>query len=83
MTMSESTQLAIEIRDLHHAYKRQQALHGVSFAVERGSIHGFVGPNGAGKTTTLKSWQPSSNRSGGRSASWVWMWLPIIRTFGE
>ena len=26
----------------------------VSFAVERGSIHGFVGPNGAGKTTTLK-----------------------------
>jgi ABC-2 type transport system ATP-binding protein len=52
--MSESTQPAIEIRDLHHAYKRQQALHGVSFAVERGSIHGFVGPNGAGKTTTLK-----------------------------
>jgi ABC-2 type transport system ATP-binding protein len=27
---------------------------GVSFTVQRQSIHGFVGPNGAGKTTTLK-----------------------------
>jgi ABC-2 type transport system ATP-binding protein len=52
--MSESNQPTIEISDLHHDYKRQQALRGVSFAVERGSIHGFVGPNGAGKTTTLK-----------------------------
>jgi ABC-2 type transport system ATP-binding protein len=52
--MSESNQPTIEIRDLHHDYKRQQALRGVSFAVEQGSIHGFVGPNGAGKTTTLK-----------------------------
>ena len=52
--MSESNLPTIEIRDLHHAYKRQQALRGVSFAVEPGSIHGFVGPNGAGKTTTLK-----------------------------
>jgi ABC-2 type transport system ATP-binding protein len=52
--MSELNQPTIEIRDLHHAYKRQQALRGVSFTVEQGSIHGFVGPNGAGKTTTLK-----------------------------
>jgi len=52
--MSESNQPTIEIRDLRHAYKRQQALRGVSFSVEQGSIHGFVGPNGAGKTTTLK-----------------------------
>jgi len=52
--MSESNQPTIEIRDLHHDYKRQQALRGVSFTVEQGSIHGFVGPNGAGKTTTLK-----------------------------
>ncbi len=52
--MSESNQPIIEIRGLHHAYKRQQALCGVSFTVEPGAIHGFVGPNGAGKTTTLK-----------------------------
>jgi ABC-2 type transport system ATP-binding protein len=52
--MSESTTPAIEICDLHHAYKRQQALCGVGFTVNQGAIHGFVGPNGAGKTTTLK-----------------------------
>ncbi len=44
----------IEIIDLRHSYKRQQALQGVTFEVNNGSIHGFVGPNGAGKTTTLK-----------------------------
>lgn len=52
--MSATNTLAIEIRDLHHSYKRQQALRGVSFTVEQGAIHGFVGPNGAGKTTSLK-----------------------------
>jgi ABC-2 type transport system ATP-binding protein len=52
--MSELAAPAIEICDLHHAYKRQQALRGVGFVVEQGAIHGFVGPNGAGKTTTLK-----------------------------
>jgi ABC-2 type transport system ATP-binding protein len=52
--MSEPNQPIIEIRDLYHSYKRQQAVRGVSFAVDQGSIHGFVGPNGAGKTTTLK-----------------------------
>lgn len=55
--MSEPNQPTIEIRGLHHAYpamRDQQALRGISFSVEPGSIHGFVGPNGAGKTTTLK-----------------------------
>src|SRR5215831_8334357 len=52
--MSEPKQPIIQIHDLHHAYKQQQALNGVSFNVDAGSIHGFVGPNGAGKTTTLK-----------------------------
>jgi ABC-2 type transport system ATP-binding protein len=44
----------IDIRDLRHRYKTHQAVAGVSFTVQRKSIHGFVGPNGAGKTTTLK-----------------------------
>lgn len=49
-----TNQPTIEICNLHHAYKNQQAVRGVSFRVEQGAIHGFVGPNGAGKTTTLK-----------------------------
>ncbi len=44
----------IDITDLSHRYKTHQALSGVTFTVQRQSIHGFVGPNGAGKTTTLK-----------------------------
>ncbi len=30
------------------------AVSGVSFSVNKGSIHGFLGPNGAGKSTTLR-----------------------------
>ena len=44
----------IDIQNLRHRYKTHQALGGVTFTVQRQSIHGFVGPNGAGKTTTLK-----------------------------
>lgn len=44
----------IDIHELRHRYKTHQALAGVTFSVQRQSIHGFVGPNGAGKTTTLK-----------------------------
>ncbi|NBC30349.1 MAG: ATP-binding cassette domain-containing protein, partial [Spirochaetes bacterium] len=32
----------------------QDSLHGISFAVERGEIFGFLGPSGAGKSTTQK-----------------------------
>jgi ABC-2 type transport system ATP-binding protein len=34
--------------------RRVEALRGVSFTVEEGSVTGFLGANGAGKTTTLK-----------------------------
>ena len=45
---------AIEVVRLSHTYKKHRALQRLEFAVEPGTIHGFVGPNGAGKTTTLK-----------------------------
>lgn len=44
----------IRVQDVYHRFKDRAALQGISFDVERGSLHGFVGPNGAGKTTALK-----------------------------
>jgi ABC-2 type transport system ATP-binding protein len=59
--------LAVDARDLIKRYvtKRRrglfggekvviEALKGVSFSFEKGSIFGLLGPNGAGKTTTVK-----------------------------
>jgi ABC-2 type transport system ATP-binding protein len=46
---------AIEVEDLIKAYPGgKTALNGISFAVERGEIFGFLGPNGSGKTTTVR-----------------------------
>ena len=43
----------LEVSDLHVAYGKVEAVHGVSLAVEEGSIVTVIGPNGAGKTTLL------------------------------
>ncbi len=45
------------VLSIHNLCKQYPAfrLQGVSFAVEKGTIMGFIGRNGAGKTTTLKS----------------------------
>ncbi|MBI2431770.1 MAG: ABC transporter ATP-binding protein [Candidatus Hydrogenedentes bacterium] len=45
----------LEARDLCAGYGKKQVLHGVSFAVKKGSITALIGPNGSGKSTTLKS----------------------------
>jgi ABC-2 type transport system ATP-binding protein len=39
---------------LRRERKRVEAVAGVSFEIERGSMVGYVGPNGAGKSTTVK-----------------------------
>ncbi|MDD2282141.1 MAG: ABC transporter ATP-binding protein [Eubacteriales bacterium] len=44
----------IRVSNLTKYYGKFAAVQGISFAVERGNIYGFVGPNGAGKTTTLR-----------------------------
>ena len=44
----------IDIQNVTHRFRDRIALNGISFAVGRGDLHGFVGPNGAGKTTSLK-----------------------------
>jgi ABC-2 type transport system ATP-binding protein len=50
--MSEA---AIRIEGLVKHYGKTRAVDGLSLAVPRGSIYGFLGRNGAGKTTTIKT----------------------------
>jgi ABC-2 type transport system ATP-binding protein len=45
---------AIRLTDLCVRYGRIRALDGLTLAVARGEIYGFLGRNGAGKTTTLR-----------------------------
>jgi ABC-2 type transport system ATP-binding protein len=45
---------AILVEGLSKRYKDVAALRGLTFAVPRGSVCGFLGRNGAGKTTTIR-----------------------------
>jgi ABC-2 type transport system ATP-binding protein len=45
----------IEVEDISKRFGKTQAVAGLSFRVEPGTITGFLGPNGAGKSTTLRS----------------------------
>jgi ABC-2 type transport system ATP-binding protein len=62
---------AIDVRELKKTYrtpfarKKVEALRGVTFSVEAGTIFGFVGPNGAGKTTTIRTLMGLIRPSGG------------------
>ena len=44
---------AIRLANLKKSFAGKPALHGLSFAVERGEIFGLLGHNGAGKSTAL------------------------------
>jgi ABC-2 type transport system ATP-binding protein len=44
----------IEAANLRKAYRRVEALRGVSVHVAKGEIYGLLGQNGAGKTTLIK-----------------------------
>jgi len=43
----------IEVKDLKKSYKNVQAVKGIEFFVEQGTLFAFLGPNGAGKSTTI------------------------------
>jgi branched-chain amino acid transport system ATP-binding protein len=45
----------LEVKDLHVAYGRIEAVKGISFSVEAGTLVTLIGSNGAGKTTTLRT----------------------------
>jgi len=44
----------IEAHDIVKRFGKTQALAGVSFRVEKGTVLGLLGPNGAGKTTMIR-----------------------------
>jgi branched-chain amino acid transport system ATP-binding protein len=45
--------MLLEVKDLKVSYGNIEALHGVSFFIDRGEIVTLIGANGAGKTSTL------------------------------
>ena len=47
-------ELAIDVRDLRHAYGERQALAGLSFSVHEAELFGLLGPNGGGKSTLFR-----------------------------
>jgi ABC-2 type transport system ATP-binding protein len=48
------TEPMIEARDVVKRFGKTQALDGVTFHVEKGTVLGLLGPNGAGKTTMVR-----------------------------
>jgi len=54
----------LELQSVEARYGPVQALHGVSLAVEEGSIAAVLGANGAGKTTTLRAISNTVRRTG-------------------
>jgi branched-chain amino acid transport system ATP-binding protein len=54
----------LELEDVEARYGPVHVLHGISLAVEEGSIVAVLGPNGAGKTTTLRAVSGTVRRSG-------------------
>jgi fluoroquinolone transport system ATP-binding protein len=69
----------IDVENMSFTYAKASApaLAGVSFAIERGEIFGFLGPSGAGKSTTqkiliglLKGYQGRVSAFGKELAAW-------------
>jgi branched-chain amino acid transport system ATP-binding protein len=47
--------MLLDVRGLRASYGEVQALHGLDFSLEEGSVTTLLGANGAGKTTTLRA----------------------------
>ena len=50
-----TTELLLNVRDLHAGYGRAEVLHGLNLQARQGSVVTVIGPNGAGKSTLLNA----------------------------
>jgi branched-chain amino acid transport system ATP-binding protein len=50
-----TSDIMLQVQDIHCFYGRIEALKGITIAVNRGEIVTLIGSNGAGKSTTLKT----------------------------
>ena len=55
----------ISVKNFSKSYGSVQAVKGISFEVEEGSLFAFLGPNGAGKSTTIEALTTLTKFSGG------------------
>ena len=69
VVMSSDARALLEIRHLHVAYGKVEAVHDVSLAVAPGTIVTVIGPNGAGKTTLLAAHHGTACRRAATSLS--------------
>lgn len=58
----------IEIENLEKSFGEVEAVAGVSFSVEAGTVVGLLGPNGAGKTTIIRMLTTLLPMDGGRAS---------------
>ncbi len=50
-----TTDLILDVNDLHAGYGRAEVLHGLNLKAKAGSVVTVIGPNGAGKSTLLNA----------------------------
>ncbi len=49
-----TTEYAVQVRNIHKSFDRNEVLKGVSFSAPRGSVTSIIGASGSGKSTLLR-----------------------------
>jgi ABC-2 type transport system ATP-binding protein len=57
----------IDVANLICRYRRTEAVAGITFSVEAGTVFALLGPNGAGKTTTIRALMNIIRPTGGEA----------------
>ena len=65
--MTETSEIRLDLKDLHSWYGESHVLHGVNLHVNRGEVVTLLGRNGAGKTTTMRTIMGVVGKRSGRA----------------